>query len=135
MNVLKISKVEAFRMPVAFTRFFAGIKINYSGYALVLFLVLLWPVTRYLLIPSDPTIGFIDPNIWLLLLLSLITFLIATGLCWWLLQQFWIRMRLPAPGIMVSQFYTLELWQQLSFFLASFALLLLAALGVLTAVL
>jgi hypothetical protein len=42
---------------------------------------------------------------------------------------------LPTLGYMVSQFKQLLLWQQLGFYWASFALLLWAAVGVLSAVL
>lgn len=97
-------------------------------------LLLLWPIAQRLVMQSDPTIGFVDPNIWLLLLLSLITFLGMTGLCWWLLQQFWTSMGLPGPGNMVLHFKALSLWQQLGFYWASFGLLLLAAVGVLSAI-
>jgi hypothetical protein len=97
-------------------------------------LLLLWPVAQRLVMQSDPTIGFVDPNIWLLLLLSLITFLGITGLCWWLLQQFWTFMGLPGLGNMVLHFKALSLWQQLGFYWASFGLLLLAAVGVLSAI-
>lgn len=97
-------------------------------------LLLLWPVAQHLIIQSDQTIGFVDPNIWLLLLLSLIAFLGVTALCWWLLQQFWMSMGLPGLGIMVLQFNTLEVWQQLGFYWASLCLLLLAAVGVLSAI-
>lgn len=104
--------------------------------AILLFglLLLLWPFAQQLVMRSDPTIGFVDPNIWLLLLMSLITFLGITGLCWWLLQQFWTSMGLPGPGMMVLQFTALTLWEQLRFYWASFALLLLAAVGVLSAI-
>ncbi|WP_316817982.1 hypothetical protein [Pedobacter nyackensis] len=108
-----------------------------GSYLLVLLLgllLLLWPVVQRLVINGDPTIGVIDPNIWLLLLLSLISFLLITGLCWWLLQRLWTSLGLPVLGNMVSQFKTLESWQQLSFFWASFALLLLTVLGVFSAV-
>lgn len=88
-------------------------------------LLLLWPLAQRLVMSSDPTIGFVDPNIWLLLLLSLAAFLIITGLCWWLLQQFWTSMGLPGAGDMVLQFKALAVWQQLGFYWLSFALLLL----------
>ena len=107
---------------------------KYTGILLFGLLLLLWPFFQRMMMWSDPTIGFVDPNIWLLLLMSLITFLGITGLCWWLLQQFWTSMGLPGPGIMVLQFKALSLWEQLRFYLASFALLLLAAVGVVSAI-
>ncbi|MNY70658.1 hypothetical protein D3C86_2088380 [compost metagenome] len=50
------------------------------------------------------------------------------------MRQFWISMGLPALGNMVSQYKELTVWQQLGFYWASFALLLLAAVGVLSAI-
>ncbi|MOA37162.1 hypothetical protein D3C78_1587350 [compost metagenome] len=61
--------------------------------------------------------------------------MVVTGLCWWLLHRFWLSLGLPDTGSMVSQFKALESWQQLSFLWASFALLLLTMLGVLSAIL
>lgn len=135
MNVLKNPKAEAFRKQEADHRYAAGVKKNYRVHALVFFLVLLWPLGQALLAQSDPIRGTIDPNIWLLLLMGLIAFTVTIVFSWWLLQQFWRGVGLPVPGIMVSQFYTLELWQQLSFLLASFALLLLTVLGIFLAIL
>jgi hypothetical protein len=110
-------------------------KTNYTGYLLTVIFLLFWPIAQRLASNGDPSIGFIDPNIWLLILLSLICFMVITGLCWWLLQRFWLTLGLPDMGNMVSQFKTLKSWQQLSFFWASFALLLLTMLGVLSAIL
>ncbi|WEK21635.1 MAG: hypothetical protein P0Y49_10855 [Candidatus Pedobacter colombiensis] len=121
MNTLKITKYDVSGR-------------NYTPYLLFGLCLLLWPLLQWLVMSSDPTIGFIDPNIWLLILLSLISFLMVIGLCWWLLQRFWMRLGLPLLSDMVLQFKKLELWQQLGFYWASFALLLLAAIGVLTAI-
>jgi hypothetical protein len=134
MNVLKISRAAAFRRPAAPNRFY-GVKNNYSGYVVILCLMLLWAVVELLVIPNDPTIGSIDPNIWLLLLLSLITFIVITGLCWWLLQRIWAALALPALNDMVLQFNSLLPWQQLGFYWASLCLLLMSAVGVLSAIL
>lgn len=112
-----------------------GRRADYSGYLLLLILLLIWPLLQRLVRITDPTIGFIDPNIWLLILLGLIAFMVTTALCWWLTQRFWTNLGLPALGDMVSQFKELPLWQQLGFYWASFGLLLLAAVGVLIAIL
>jgi hypothetical protein len=135
MNVLKISKASSLKENVNGKWFSAGRKLNFPGYRLVAVLLLLWAVGQHLIIRNDPMTGFIDPNIWLLLLLSMIAFLVITGLCWWLLQKLWMSLGLPALGSMVSQFKELAPWQQLGFYWASFGLLLLAAVGVLTAIL
>lgn len=126
MNSLKISHLRDNRYePVS--------NINYGGYVLVALLLLLWALGQHLILRSDPANGFVDPNIWLLLLLGLVDFIVITGLCWWLLQRFWMSLGLPALGDMVLQFKELSAWQQLGFYWASFGLLLLAAVGVLTA--
>jgi len=78
---------------------------------------------------GDATAGYIDQSIWLLILLSLISFLLTVGLCWWVLQRFWLNIGLPGLNSMVLNFRDLELWQQLGFYFACFAVLLLAAVG------
>jgi hypothetical protein len=107
---------------------------HFGPYLLFGLLLISWPLLQRWVMRSDPTMGFIDPNIWLLMLLSLICFLVVTGLCWWLIQRFWMSLGLPGLDNMVLQFKQLALWQQLGFYWASFGLLLLAAVGVLAAV-
>ncbi|TCC99436.1 hypothetical protein [Pedobacter hiemivivus] len=121
MNILKITKDDVSRR-------------NYMPYLLFGLCLLLWPLLQRVIMNWDPMMGVIDPNIWLLILISLICFLIVTGLCWWLLQSFWMALGLPLLTEMVLSFKKLALWQQLGFYWASFALLLLAAVGVLTAI-
>lgn len=99
----------------------------------LLVLMILWTFGPIVLRGMDDTTGSIDQSIWLLVLLSLISFLLITGLCWWILNQAWAAIALPPISIMVSQFNTLVLWQQVRLFLASFGLLLLAATGCLIA--
>ncbi|WP_316815855.1 hypothetical protein [Pedobacter nyackensis] len=135
MKTLKILKADPFRKEAAVEGPHFKNEANYMGYLITAILLLLWPVAQHLLIGTDPTIGFIDPNIWLLILLSLICFMVVVGLCWWVLQQFWLSLGLPLLGNMVLQFRELSLWQQLGFYWASFVSLLLAAVGVLTAIL
>jgi len=99
------------------------------------FLLLIWFTAPKIMQFEDSNTGYIDPSIWLLVLLALISFLILLPLCWWLLQRFWMVIGLPALGLMVSQFKLLKLWQQLGFYFACFALLLLTGLGCLAVVL
>lgn len=135
MNALKISNNDSLRKNVVNHAFFGGNSIRISNYLLVAILILIWPIAQYALTSMDATIGFIDPNIWLLFFLSLICFMVLTGLCWWFLQRFWMSLGLPAIGDMVVQFKELCVWQQLGFYWASFVSLLLAAVGVLGAIL
>ncbi|MBB5438152.1 hypothetical protein HDC92_001827 [Pedobacter sp. AK017] len=133
MNTLKIVKDEVSERNLFANRFIKTSGRSYVGYVL-LGLLLLWPLLQHWLMRSDPTVGYVDPNIWLLVLLSLICFLIVTGLCWWLLQRFWMSLGLPTLGNMVVQFKKMESWRQLGFYFASFCLLLLAAVGCLSAI-
>lgn len=103
-------------------------------YALPGLMVLFWMVLPVLLRKLDATVGTIDQSIWLLVLLALICFLLLLGFCWWLLGRFWSALGLPQFQEMVSQFNDLVLWQQLGFYYASFALLLLAGVGCLAAI-
>jgi len=98
-------------------------------------LLLLWWRLPAILQNVDGTAGSIDQSIWMLIVLGVISFLLFTAVCWWLLQYSWQRLGLPGIYTMVSQFNTLELWQQLSFFWASLALLLAAAVCSLNAIL
>ncbi|WP_285058415.1 hypothetical protein [Pedobacter ginsengisoli] len=119
-------------IPGRMRRVRAGVKKEHT---LLGGLLLLWGVSPELMRLLDETSGFIDQSIWLLVLLALISFLLAVGLCWWLLGRFWVSMGLPAFGDMVLHFNRLVLWQKLGFYFASFALLLLSAVGCLAAVL
>lgn len=133
MNTLKILKGEVSERNTLKTPS-TGKLVNYSGYLLLGLLLLLWQILQHVITGSDPNIGYIDPNIWLLILLGLIFFLLVAGLCWWLLQKVWVLLGLPALSNMVSQFKTLSLCYQLGFYFASFTLLLLAAIGCLNAI-
>ena len=124
----------AFRKLVVGSRFLTGTGTNYTGHLLFLGLLTLWLCVQRLILNSDPTIGPLDPNIWLLLVFSLISFLVLLGMVWWLLGKVWATLGLPALNNMVLQFNTLHLWQQLGFYWASLCLLLLAAVGVLNAI-
>jgi hypothetical protein len=105
--------------------------------SLLLFYTLLvtWVLGPHVLNYYDPTARSIDQSIWLLIVLALICFMLLLSLCWWIFKNVWKAIGLPSLHMMVSQFNMLSAWQQLSFFWASFALVLLAALGSLSAVL
>jgi len=103
---------------------------------LAVFMLLLatWVFAPGWLRQIDGTVGSIDQSIWLLVVLSLISFMLVIAICWWLLKRFWLMSGLPPISMMVLQFNTLQLWQQLGLYWLSFALLLLAALGSLVAI-
>lgn len=116
MNVLNLN--------TASRRIYEALKIA----ALLIIMLLLWPFAQQMVFSFDETAGYIDPgNMVLLVLISLITFIVIVVLSGWLLQRFLAAQNLPGMGVMVLQFRKLELWQQLGFYWASFALLLLAA--------
>ncbi|SEA43907.1 hypothetical protein [Pedobacter hartonius] len=98
-----------------------------------LLLLFIWCFAPSWLRLADRTTGSVDQSIWLLILLSLLSFLLIAALVWWLLQRSWARLKLPSIGLIVSHFKSLTPWQQLGFYWASYALLLLAALGCLMA--
>ncbi|WP_316813236.1 hypothetical protein [Pedobacter heparinus] len=119
-------KTLSLRIPV-------GIPVQkIESYLVALILLLVWFTAPEFM---DATTGYIDPSIWLLVLLAMISFLIMLALCWWLLKRFWVSMGLPDLGEMVLQFKELMLWEQLKFVLCLFALLLLGAIGALIAIL
>jgi hypothetical protein len=97
-------------------------------------LLLLWISGNHWMPALYPQTGSLDQNIWLLIILSMICFLAITGICWWLLQRFWLALELPPFTTMVSQFKSLAPWQQLGFYLFCFAVLLFSAVGSLAAI-
>ncbi|WP_316752044.1 hypothetical protein [Pedobacter gandavensis] len=108
----------------------AGVKIG----LLLTALLWLWPFGQQLIMRLDVNAGYIDPGIWLLLLLSVIAFLMMVGLSYLLLQWLWNGLGLPKIDIMVLQVKNMELWQQLGLLLACFASLLFAGVGCLIAI-
>lgn len=112
----------------------AAVRNTPHGGLLLGILLLLWPLVQRIVRFSDVTVGYVDPNIWLLILLSFIAFLMMVGVVWWLVQRYWVTFGLPGLWNMVSQFNGLELWQQLGFFYLWFALLLMAGVGCLIAI-
>jgi len=101
-------------------------KVNYPGHLIFGLMLLLWPIGLHLVANADTTVGYLDPNIWLLILLGLISFLLVTALSWYLLQRFWVVLGLPELGIMVLQFKDWESWKQLGFYFMAFVSLLFA---------
>lgn len=135
MNTLALKEVGVRGNFAACNQLITGPKrSNYWPYLQLAALLLIWAFLQRWMIAADPTIGYIDPSIWLLVLLSVIFFFMVTGLCWWLLQRSWVALGLPAIGYMVLQFKQLEVWQQLGFYWLVFASLLFAAVGVLAAI-
>jgi hypothetical protein len=97
-------------------------------------LLLLWFTGPEILHYFDATAGSIDPSVWLLIVLGLIAFMMVMTLSWWLHNRFWVCLGLPHLNELVLHFKSMEPWQQLSFYVACFALLLLAATGSLMAI-
>jgi hypothetical protein len=104
------------------------------GYLVFGGLLLLWLLMPGAIRQFDPASGGIDPAIWLLILLSLLAFCMLAVWSWWLLHRFWSALGLPRIEVMVLQFKSLELWQQLGFYWLSFALLLLVSVMCLAAI-
>ncbi|RZK88134.1 MAG: hypothetical protein EOO98_12875 [Pedobacter sp.] len=97
-------------------------------------LLMSWPLLQQINLTSNPTAGYIDMTILILVAISMLSFASIVGLVSVLLSSIWKIIGLPAIGIIVSQFKSLTSWQQLGFLYASFALLLSAAVGCLVAI-
>lgn len=103
-----------------------------------------WMVFALLLlifILGQCTLGITDPDVllpvnltWLFVLQGMLVFLMVLALCWFLLGRFWAAAGLPDFESMVVQFNKLELWMQLGFYVALFALLVFAAVACLIAI-
>lgn len=138
MNVLfkkGIMDPERTFPEIPLLRVITGAKfINWQPVLLWVTLLSMWFLIPVWLRKIDPQVAIADQGIWMLIILSMIAFLMILALSMWLLQLFWLKTGLPPLSAMVSQFKTLTLWQQLVSYWASFVLLLLAALGCLTAI-
>ncbi|MGF1926307.1 MAG: hypothetical protein ACQUHE_19200 [Bacteroidia bacterium] len=100
----------------------------------ILVCILLWHFLPVLIQHFNQTAGTVDASIWLLLLFAIICYIILALLSIWLFRCLLAQLGLPTINSMVSQFKTLSICQQLAFYWASFALLLLAALMSLIAI-
>ncbi|MES2458917.1 MAG: hypothetical protein V4594_25425 [Bacteroidota bacterium] len=105
-----------------------------KGVMVFIILVLLCPVVQHLVMNVDPTIGPVDLNILVLVLLGLVCFMGLMYLCWWAFQRFLMVYELPEIGSMVLKFNELEVWEQLRLYVALYALLFLGAAGCLIAI-
>lgn len=114
-----------------------GIRVRLLSLEVILLLGLLisgWLLGNRWMQNNMPLAGTLDPNIWLLILLSLICFVLITSLSAFIMQRIWISLGLPRLSALLSQFNSLALWQQLGFYYFCFALILLSAIGCLNAI-
>ena len=93
-----------------------------------------WKMMQQMSWNTDLTMGYVDPSIWLLVLIALICYIIMIGLSAWIMIRLWTIVGLPAPQKIISQFNYLESCQKLKFLLAAYALLLLSGVGCLLAI-
>ncbi|WP_285009553.1 hypothetical protein [Pedobacter faecalis] len=98
-------------------------------------LVLIWPLVQRMVLALDVRSGYVDPGIVVLIVISMLCFLMVIGMSLWLLKGFLIYLGLPSPGVLALKIKEMDVWVQLSFYLACFALLLFAGVGCLAAVL
>src|SRR5690606_31986505 len=96
-------------------------------------ILLIWSGPKWIY-RFDPTAALPDFGLGILFFWSLAVFLMILLLCWYLFNKSWARLKLPGIDMMVLHFSQLELWQQFLLYWASFALVLLAAVGCLAAV-
>ena len=115
-----------------------GSRLRYWELGKILLLTLglgaAWKTVQLISWNTDMTTGYIDPSIWLLILISIICFLALIALSSWIVLRLWAIAGLPSASRIVSQFNYLEPCQKLSFLFAAYALLLLAAVGCLLAI-
>lgn len=103
-------------------------------FLLIILLLAIWFIPSASIHSIDPMAIAPDPADWLMVILSMNTFLIMVALCWWLLGFYWRLAGLPSITEMVLHFNLFTKCQQLVFYYLSFALLLLAAVGCLIAI-
>lgn len=96
--------------------------------------VLVWQLAPRMFPLAEGNSIEIARSIGLMVTLAWVVFVGLLGLCWWLLNRFWVSVGLPGVDCLVLQFRRLEVWQQLGFYFAAFALVLLAGVGCLAAV-
>lgn len=115
--------------------FWGVFKLKYVEYVLLIVIAgLVWiSAPRIFQLPLGNS-EEVATSIGLMLLLALIGFLLAVGLVVWLVQRFCILLGLPAVEELVYDFKSLRLWEQLGFYFGLFAVLLLAAVGVIVGV-
>ncbi|MET1057612.1 MAG: hypothetical protein ABWY16_20020 [Pedobacter sp.] len=128
------TKVLKVPLYLKFPQLLQGMNLKFDPKHLFVILWLIWIIFPVWFHSNDPTAGYVEQNTWLLIVLGLITFLLVVGLCWWLLRHFWTMAGLPEINKMINKFNYLTSWQQLSFFWASFALFLLAAIACIDAI-
>ncbi|MCD0487911.1 hypothetical protein LPB86_06705 [Pedobacter sp. MC2016-14] len=97
-------------------------------------LLLLFTMSEKLIGLTDPSAGLPLKLTWLFMMQGLIAFSIILLLCWYLMQQFWMLLGLPALNSLIVHFDKLKLCQKLGFYFALFALLVLASVGCLIAI-
>ncbi|MDR6783328.1 magnesium-transporting ATPase (P-type) [Pedobacter africanus] len=125
MNTLKILK-ENIQESTPVTELSHKTSLSHSLYRILALLLLLLFVLQYWIVSTDPSEGFIGPNIWLMALIAFSCFIAIVALSWWLLQKFWMCLGLPKQDHMVKRFKTLTSWEQLKLYWLCFASLLLA---------
>jgi len=101
---------------------------------MVLAIGFLWKIMQQANWSNDLTMGYIDPSIWLLILIGLLCFVVMVALSAWIFIRLWTIIGLPNPHKIISQFNYLESCQKLKFLFAAYALLLLAGVGCLVAI-
>lgn len=69
--------------------------LDWQPLMILILLLAIWFYTTSWLQYRDPASAEMSQNIWLMVVLSLIAFLIIMGLCLWLLYLFWLKAQLP----------------------------------------
>lgn len=131
-NILPLKRLlEALREHVTNWKLRPG---SWKLWIVLLLLLAIWFIPAARIHSIDPMAIAPDQSEWLMVLLSLITFLIIMPLCWWLVDLQWRMLGLPAISKMVLHFNLFTRCQQLVLYYTYYALVLLVAVGCLIAI-
>jgi hypothetical protein len=96
-------------------------------------LMVLWVLVTMFWSSPEMSTG-INESVPLMVVLGLISLLVLLELAWWVFNRFWLRVGLPGIEVIAIYYRRMEVWQQVMFYWASFALVLLAGVGCLAAI-
>jgi hypothetical protein len=96
-------------------------------------LMVLWVLVTVFWSSPEMSTG-INESVPLMVVLGLISLLVLLEMAWWVFNRFWLRVGLPGIEVMAIYYRRMEVWQQVMFYWASFALVLLAGVGCLAAI-
>ncbi|MES2826710.1 MAG: hypothetical protein V4687_01080 [Bacteroidota bacterium] len=107
---------------------------NLKPIHLLILTAMLYFLLQQTLQKIDPAAGYVDPSMLSLVIIGMFCFQLIFSLSLWIHKKFWSAIGLPDDYNFLSHFKQLSSCQQFVFYFASFALLVLAAVGCLIAI-